>query len=44
MRYRELMDEPSFEEYNDSAWVVDMTYHQTAVLQAVRTAEEEANE
>jgi len=35
------MDEPSFEEYNDSGWVGDMTYRQKAVLQLAQTAEEE---
>jgi hypothetical protein len=38
------MDEPSFEDYNDSGWVEDMGYCQSAVLQLARTAEEEANE
>ncbi len=41
MNYRDLMEEPSFEEYNDSGWVEDMGYRQMAVRQLAQLAEEE---
>lgn len=42
MNYRDLMEEQSFDEYNDQFWVEDLMLHQRAQLRLEALAEEES--